>query len=219
MRVVRWTTTGRSTICTAERPESAARCCSHARCRHVSEHHLGVLPRAFTGMVVPHHGQVMVSGRCRCSRTLAPDEPASESCEAPAFRSVTVASPTRYGIRSNEYTHPVMHEVCPASRLWPHTTVVARCCGASSGRGRAEAAWASCSRSRTSRTSSSACRLTAPNSLARRAVRGQLPALLRTRPRGHHRRRWASSSAEAAKQVTTPTTISAETRAGSEVLR
>jgi len=143
MRVVRWTTTGRSTICTAERPESAARCCSHARCRHVSEHHLGVLPRAFTGMVVPHHGQVMVSGRCRCSRTLAPDEPASESCEAPAFRSVTVASPPRYGIRSNEYTHSVMHEVCPASRLWPHTAVVARCCGASSGRGRAEAAWAS----------------------------------------------------------------------------
>lgn len=43
--------------------------------------------------------------------------------------------------------------------------------------------------------------------------------LLRTRLRGHHRRRWASSSAEAAKQVTTPTTISAETRAGSEVLR
>jgi len=83
MRVVRWMTTGRSMICTAERPESAARCCSHARCRHVSEHHFGVLPRAFTGIVVPHHGQVMESGRCRRSRTPAPVELTCGSCEAP----------------------------------------------------------------------------------------------------------------------------------------
>ena len=91
MRVVRWMTTGRSTICTAERPDSAARCCSHALCRQVSEHHFGVLPRALTGIVVPHQGQVMESGRCRRSRTSVPAELAGEWCEAPDLWSVTAA--------------------------------------------------------------------------------------------------------------------------------
>ena len=39
------TSTRRSTIGTAERPDAAARACSQARSWHVAEHHIGIGPR------------------------------------------------------------------------------------------------------------------------------------------------------------------------------
>ncbi len=55
----------RSTIWTADRPELAARDCSHARCRQTAEHHFGIRPRALYSIGPPHHPQVDAARRLR----------------------------------------------------------------------------------------------------------------------------------------------------------
>lgn len=57
--------TTRSTTSTAQSPEAAARRCSHARCLQLSEHHLGIRPRAGTGKPLLHHWHVRDFGRWR----------------------------------------------------------------------------------------------------------------------------------------------------------
>jgi hypothetical protein len=57
------TSTRRSTTLTAARPDSAARACSHARCRQDGEHHFGIRPRAFGCIGVPHQPQVVAARR------------------------------------------------------------------------------------------------------------------------------------------------------------
>jgi hypothetical protein len=47
--------TRRSTSCTAESADEAARACSQAPCRHDAEHHLGSRPVALTLIGLPHH--------------------------------------------------------------------------------------------------------------------------------------------------------------------
>ena len=75
---VRTTSTGRSTTSTATSPDAAARRCSHARCRHVAEHHFGTLPRAATVTPAPHQPQVTLP------RSVV--EPLGSSCRCPAAR-------------------------------------------------------------------------------------------------------------------------------------
>ena len=60
--------TTRSTTSTAARPDSAARCCSHARCRHEVPHHFGTRPFAGTATSAPHQLHVTAAGRTVLAR-------------------------------------------------------------------------------------------------------------------------------------------------------
>jgi hypothetical protein len=62
------TSTRRSTMSTAERPEDAARACSQARCLQVAEHHLGIGPRRRGVIGPPHH----CTERAVCTPTSSP---------------------------------------------------------------------------------------------------------------------------------------------------
>jgi len=59
--------TRRSTICTAESPDDAARACSHARCRHDAEHYFGSRPVALTVIGPPHHPHLEAARRRGCA--------------------------------------------------------------------------------------------------------------------------------------------------------
>ena len=73
----------RSTTSFAERPDSAARCCSHARCLHAAPHHFGTRPRAGTPTADPHHPHVTDAGRRMMSRRRAgPSELGDSTSEA-----------------------------------------------------------------------------------------------------------------------------------------
>lgn len=77
--------TRRSTTCTAESPDEAARACSHARCRHVAEHHLGSRPVALTVIGPPHQPHVDAARRRACatdSTFCVGSAAASQECEA-----------------------------------------------------------------------------------------------------------------------------------------
>ena len=62
----RWagTITARATIRIALRPDAAARACSHARLRHVEEHHFGIGPLA-RGVIGPLHQPHVVAAARR----------------------------------------------------------------------------------------------------------------------------------------------------------
>ncbi|MDQ3430850.1 MAG: hypothetical protein M3467_01240 [Actinomycetota bacterium] len=49
-----------TTTSTAERPDSSARRCSHARWRQDWEHHLGIRPVVASVKVVPHHAHATI---------------------------------------------------------------------------------------------------------------------------------------------------------------
>ncbi len=81
--------TTRSTMSTADRPDSAARVCSHARCRHEVPHHFGTRPFASTVTSVLHQLHVTVAGR-----TTRPRTPGVTLL--PAAVSVIVIGPSRF---------------------------------------------------------------------------------------------------------------------------
>lgn len=61
------TSTRRSTIWTADRPDAAARDRSHARCRQDAEHHFGSRPVALTVIGPPHHPHVDAASLRACA--------------------------------------------------------------------------------------------------------------------------------------------------------
>ena len=80
------TSTLRSTIWTAARPEAAARACSQARCRQDGEHHFGSRPVALTVTGPPHQPHVDAASRRACvADTPSGAEPAPESPDAEAL--------------------------------------------------------------------------------------------------------------------------------------
>lgn len=80
------TSTRRSTIWTADRPDAAARDCSYARCRQDGEHHFGSRPVALTVIGPRHQPHVDAANLRACpADSVGSAEPAAGSPDVEAL--------------------------------------------------------------------------------------------------------------------------------------
>lgn len=90
-----WTSTTWSTTCTGDRPEAAARRCSQARWRQVSEHHFGTRPVLRSVISAPHQPHATVCpGVRRCFFELVTGPHLPSISTGASFRDNGLSAPT-----------------------------------------------------------------------------------------------------------------------------